>query len=48
MMHAHRERRLRARLLCDAPNVVVSSVPWQLHEARPEQAIAEEEPRPSG
>jgi hypothetical protein len=44
LMHANRERRLRARLLRDAPNVVASSVPWQLQSARPEQAIAEEEP----
>ncbi|MBV9735211.1 MAG: APC family permease [Acidisphaera sp.] len=44
LMHVNRERRLRARLLRDAPNVVVSSVPWQLQAARPEQAIAEEEP----
>jgi hypothetical protein len=44
LMHANRERRLRRRLLRHAPNVVVSSVPWQLQAARPEQAIAEEEP----
>lgn len=44
LMHANRERRLRTRLLHHAPNVVVASVPWQLQSARPEQAIAEEEP----
>jgi amino acid transporter len=44
LMHTNRERRLRARLLHHAPNVVVSSVPWQLQAVRPEQAIAEEEP----
>ncbi|MFZ0017810.1 MAG: APC family permease [Acetobacteraceae bacterium] len=44
LMHTNRERRLRARLLRHAPNVVVSSVPWRLQAVRPEQAIAEEEP----
>jgi hypothetical protein len=45
LMHANRERRLRARLLrYGGPNVVVSSVPWQLRAADPAQAIAEEEP----
>jgi hypothetical protein len=44
LMHTKRERRLRAHLLRHAPNVVVSSVPWQLQAAHPEQAIAEEEP----
>jgi amino acid transporter len=45
LMHANRERRLRARLLrYGGPNVVVSSVPWQLEEADPAKAIAEEEP----
>jgi amino acid transporter len=45
LMHASRERRLRARLLRDGgPNVIVSSVPWQLRPADPAQAIAEEEP----
>jgi hypothetical protein len=44
LMHANRERRLRSRLLRHAPNVVVSSVPWQLQTVHPEQAIAEEEP----
>ncbi|MBV8592471.1 MAG: amino acid permease, partial [Acetobacteraceae bacterium] len=45
LMHANRERRLRARLLRHGgPGVVVSTVPWQLQPAQPEQAIAEEEP----
>ncbi len=45
LMHANRERRLRARLLrYGGPNVVVSSVPWQLQPAGPADAIAEEEP----
>jgi Amino acid permease len=45
LMHANRERRLRVRLLrYGGPNVVVSSVPWQLRPADPAQAIAEEEP----
>jgi amino acid transporter len=45
LMHANRERRLRARLLrYGGPNVVVSSVPWQLQAAEPAEAIAEEEP----
>ena len=45
LMHANRERRLRARLLrYGGPNVVVSSVPWQLRPADPAEAIAEEEP----
>jgi amino acid transporter len=45
LMHANRERRLRARLLrYGGRNVVVSSVPWQLRDADPAEAIAEEEP----
>ena len=44
LMHAHRERRLRTQLLRHASNVVVSSVPWQLQAASPEQTIADEEP----
>jgi hypothetical protein len=45
LMHANRERRLRARLLrYGGPNVVVSSVPWQLQAAEPAEAIAEDEP----
>ncbi len=47
LMHANRERRLRARLLRDGGrNVIVSSVPWQLRPADPAEAIAEEEPTP--
>lgn len=45
LMHTNRERRLRARLLrYGGPNVVVSSVPWQLRPADPAEVIAEEEP----
>jgi amino acid transporter len=45
LMHANRERRLRARLLrYGGSNVVVSSVPWQLQPASPADAIAKEEP----
>jgi amino acid transporter len=45
LMHAHRERRLRARLLrYGGRNVVVTSIPWQLQTADPAQGIAEEEP----
>ncbi|MFL5281708.1 MAG: APC family permease [Rhodopila sp.] len=48
LMHANRERRLRARLLrYGGPRVVVSSVPWQLQAADPAEAIAEEEPAAS-
>jgi hypothetical protein len=40
-----RERRLRYGLLRDGgPNVVVSSVPWQLQPADPSKVIAEDEP----
>ena len=45
LMHANRERRLRSRLLrYGGPNVVVSSVPWQLRPADPAEGIAKEEP----
>jgi amino acid transporter len=45
LMHANRERRLRARLLRDGGrNVVVSTVPWQLHTSDLAGAIAAEEP----
>jgi amino acid transporter len=45
LLHTHRERRCRVRLLrYGGPNVVVASVPWQLQPAQPERAIAEEEP----
>jgi hypothetical protein len=44
-MHTNRERRLPARLLrYGGPYVTVTSVPWQLREADPAQAITEEEP----
>jgi amino acid transporter len=45
LMRAHRERRLRNRVLRHGGRtVVVTSVPWQLQQPRIEQAIAEEEP----
>lgn len=45
LMHANRERRLRARLLRDGgENVVVAIVPWHLQPPHPAEAIAEEEP----
>jgi amino acid transporter len=45
LMHANRERRLRARLLRHGGrNVIVSTVPWQLCPPEPAQVIAEEEP----
>jgi amino acid transporter len=44
LMHANRERRLRARLLrYGGPRVTVATVPWQLQPADPAQAIADEE-----
>ncbi len=43
LMHTHRERRLRARLLrYGGLDVTVVSVPWQLQVAGPEQGLAEE------
>ena len=45
LMHAHRERRLRAALLrTGGPKITVTSVPWQLREIELTEAIAEEEP----
>jgi hypothetical protein len=45
LMHTHRERRLRARLLRHGGrDVVVCSVPWQLQPPDLSEAIAEEEP----
>src|SRR6185437_11405594 len=42
IMHTHRERRLRARLLrYGGRNVIVTTVPWQLQPPDPEAAIAE-------
>ncbi len=43
LMHTHRERSLRARLLRHGgPQVSVVSVPWQLQSSNPEQGIAED------
>ncbi len=48
LMHTNRERRLRARLLrYGGPRVAVTSVPWQLRRAGPEEGIEEEEPTPT-
>ncbi|HTV90115.1 MAG TPA: APC family permease [Stellaceae bacterium] len=45
LMHANRERRLRAQLLRDGgQNVTVATVPWHLRPPRPDQAIADAEP----
>ena len=45
LMHAHRERRLRAKLLrYGGAQIGVVSVPWQLQAADPAEGIAEEEP----
>ncbi|MDB5414866.1 MAG: ydaO [Rubritepida sp.] len=44
LMHTNRERRLRARILRHGGlRVAIVSVPWQLQESDPAQAIAEEE-----
>ncbi len=44
VMHTHRDRRLRARLLrYGGPGVTVVCVPWQLQVSGPEQGLAEEE-----
>lgn len=49
LLHTHRERRLRARLLRHGgPRVAVVCVPWQLDTAGPEEALAEEEPSAVG
>ncbi len=43
LMHTHRERRLRARLLrYGGPQITVVSVPWQLQTSSPAQGIAED------
>ncbi len=43
LMHTHRERRLRARLLrYGGPHITVVSVPWQLQSSNPEQGIADD------
>jgi hypothetical protein len=48
LMHTHRERRLRARLLrYGGPAIAVVSVPWQLQASGPRQGLAEEEPVPA-
>ncbi|MDB5596443.1 MAG: putative aminoacid/polyamine transporter, permease protein [Hyphomicrobiales bacterium] len=48
LMHANRERRLRTRLLRNGGhNLALSSVPWQLDQTSPEEAIALEEPAPA-
>jgi hypothetical protein len=45
LMHGHRERRLRAKLLrFGGTDIGVISVPWQLTPAGPKEGIAEEEP----
>ncbi len=45
LMHAHRERRLRAQMLRHGgAGIGVMSVPWQLRPSGPEEGIAEEEP----
>jgi hypothetical protein len=45
LLHTHRERRLRARLLrYGGPHVAVICEPWQIEVGRPEQGIEEEEP----
>jgi hypothetical protein len=45
VMHIHRERLLRARLLrYGGPAIAIVSVPWQLRPAEPEQGLQEEEP----
>jgi amino acid transporter len=45
LLHIHRERRLRMRLLrSGGPNIAVIGVPWQLEPSDPSQALSEEEP----
>ncbi len=45
LMHTHRDRRLRVRLLRQGgPCVAVATVPWQVQPVDPHAAIAEEEP----
>jgi amino acid transporter len=45
LMHTHRDRRLRVRLLREGgPCVAVATVPWQVQPVDPHEAIAEEEP----
>ena len=45
IMHIHRDRRLRAKLLRQGgPHVAVATVPWHVRPSNPDEAIAEEEP----
>ena len=45
VMHTHRDRRLRAKLLRQGgPRVAVAIVPWQVRPSNPDEAIEEEEP----
>lgn len=45
LMHGHRERRVRSRLLrYGGVGIGIVSVPWQLRPATPREGIAEEEP----
>jgi len=45
VMHTHRDRRLRTKLLRQGgPQVSVTIVPWQVQPSNPNEAIAEEEP----
>jgi hypothetical protein len=47
LMHANRERRLRAQLLRHGGrNLAVSSVPWHLDVGSVDAVVAEEEPSP--
>ena len=47
LLHTHRERRMRARLLrFGGPNMAVIGVPWQLGRSDPREGLAEEEPAP--
>ena len=48
VLHTHRERRLRARLVRYGGDLVsVLSVPWQLEPAEPEEGIAQETAGPA-
>jgi amino acid transporter len=45
IMHIHRDRRLRAKLLRQGgPHVAVATVPWHVRPSNRDEAIAEEEP----
>jgi amino acid transporter len=44
LMHTHRERRLRAKLLrYSGPRISVATVPWQIQPLTPEQGLREEQ-----